>query len=339
MEKVPSGDQLTEIVNENTILKLTPKWVRNIVANEEAIKKGKGCKEFFVKEGEKRTRDVPAVIVSGGPSLDKNIKHLPKAKNKAVILVVDSMLKKVMEVGVKPDFVITTDAEWGEWGNCFNDLPMSTKDIPLIAEVYVNKKAIESWEGPIYWYAVAPMDGSPLSKILEPEFTGHTIGRIACGGCVSSIAFAFASGGLKCDPIIMIGQDCGYYDDERHHASGFEYDENLEYAEVVEDIYGRPMFTTPVLKAYAYWFERIVSGRVVPGFSSADGTFINATQGGMVSRGWLIQTFEQAIRRYLTKEYNIHDLLFPKRGGKNGRVNKTNKKIQKDTPRKGSSSL
>ena len=322
-----TGEQLTNAVNENTLLKLTPFWTRNIIANEAVIKKGKGVNAFFEKEKKSKTTDVPVVIVSGGPSLDKNIKLLPLCKDKAIIICVDSMLKKVMKLGIKPEFVVITDAEWGSLGNCFENLPMDTKDIALLADVYTNPEIIKKWNGEIYWYSILQVEGSPLTQIVDPEFTGKPIGKLVCGGCVSSVALSFASGALKCDPIIMIGQDCGWYDSELHHAKGFEGTNVNIGEELVEDIYGRPFFTTPVLKAYSYWFERIVCGRITPGFPSINGIFVNATQGGMVSKGWLIQTFQEAIDRYLKVNYNIKELLYPReKGGKDGKK-RVNKKV------------
>ena len=314
MDIPKSGDELLKLVNKNTTTVMTPRWTRNIIANEEMIKKGKGVREFFVGERASLTKDIPAIVVSAGPSVDKNLHLLPKAVGKAVILVVDSMVKNVMNLGIKPDIVITTDAEWGEWGNCLDDLPMSVKGVPLLADVFVNKKVIEVWEaqgGKVFWYAVVAVEGHPLSQIVEPEFTGGPIGRLACGGCVSSVAFAFAQGALRCDPVIMIGQDCGYYEKRHHHATGIDFAEEQSVEQVDEDIYGRPILTTPVLKTYAFWLETIVSGRYTPGSPNINGTFINATEGGIVKKGWLLQPFSYVIKKYLTKKYNIQKLLFP----------------------------
>ena len=319
MAHKPSRAELLDIVNANTTAVMTPRWTRNIIANEELLRKGKGVREFFADEEDSRTKDIPAIIVAGGPSVDNNIHLLPACKNRAIIVVVDSMVKRVMEVGVKPDFVVITDAEWGEWANPWEDLPMSTKRIPLLADVFTNRKVVESWGGPVYWYAVPPVEGHPLSQVVEPEFTGHSIGRLACGGNVSSVAFAFAFGALRCDPIIMIGQNCGYYDRGHHHSKSINVDESMAGEEVVDDIEDRPMLTTPVLQTYAYWFERIVSGKYGP-YPKVNGTFINCTEGGMVSRGWLIQPFAWAINRHLKKEYKIRELIYPQKAKKFKRI-------------------
>lgn len=307
MSGMPSGDELLKLINKNTIAAMTPRWTRNIVANEPILRKGKGIKQFF----QSQTDNLPAIVVSAGPSVNKNLHLLKECVDKAVIIVVDSMLERVLGLGIKPNFVMMTDSEWGEWGTPFDNLPMDVKGIPLLVDVFINKKIIEAWKGDLYWYCIMEIDGNPLSQVIETEFTGHPIGKLACGGCVSSTAFSFAIGCLRCDPIIMIGQDCGYYDKEFFHGSGVKSTvPDYTGEEMVEDIVGRPMITTPALKAYAYWFEKIVSGRYNPSYPKANGTFINCTEGGIIKQGWLIQPFKFAIDKYLTKKYDINKLIF-----------------------------
>lgn len=55
--------------------------------------------------------DIPVIIVSAGPSLDKNVKELRKAQGKAFIIVVDAALRTVLQAGVQPDIVCTIDPE------------------------------------------------------------------------------------------------------------------------------------------------------------------------------------------------------------------------------------
>ena len=307
---VPTGEQLLQIVNENTLFKMTPRWVRNIVANEELIREGHGIVEFLPVEGETPlTQHMPGLVVSGGPSVDKNLHLLEHVNERAVIICVDSMLKNVMKLGIKPNFVILTDAEWGEWGNCFDDLPMSTKDIPLLVDIFINKKMLEKWEGDIFWYQIAPSESSPLSRVADPEFTGHSIGQLACGGCVSSMAFSFLYSYLRCDPIVLIGQDCGYYDPQFHHAKNIDVTQDRRNEEVVKDIYDRDMITSPTLKAYKYWFETVVSGKFNPPITQINGTFINATEGGCLYRGWLTQPLSYAINRYMRNKYDFNALF------------------------------
>jgi hypothetical protein len=53
----------------------------------------------------------PALIVSAGPSLDKNIALLKNAVGKALIVSVDTALTPLMEAGIRPDFVLSIDPD------------------------------------------------------------------------------------------------------------------------------------------------------------------------------------------------------------------------------------
>lgn len=50
-------------------------------------------------------------MVAAGPSLNKNIQVLKKAKNRLFILAVDTAVKPLIKAGIKPDAFITIDAK------------------------------------------------------------------------------------------------------------------------------------------------------------------------------------------------------------------------------------
>lgn len=53
--------------------------------------------------------DIPAFVVSAGPSLDKNIKELKRAKNRSFIIAVDTAVKPLLREGIVPDMFATLD--------------------------------------------------------------------------------------------------------------------------------------------------------------------------------------------------------------------------------------
>ena len=54
-------------------------------------------------------REMPAIIVSAGPSLNENIEELKKAKNKAFIIAVDTAMKPLLRNGIIPDMYAIID--------------------------------------------------------------------------------------------------------------------------------------------------------------------------------------------------------------------------------------
>ena len=54
--------------------------------------------------------DVTGIVVAAGPSLNKNIKELKKAKGKALIIAVDTAIKPLLNAGIVPDMFFIVDA-------------------------------------------------------------------------------------------------------------------------------------------------------------------------------------------------------------------------------------
>ena len=54
-------------------------------------------------------RDIPGILVSAGPSLNKNIKELKRAKGKAFIIAVDTAIKPLLSEGIIPDMFAVVD--------------------------------------------------------------------------------------------------------------------------------------------------------------------------------------------------------------------------------------
>ena len=50
------------------------------------------------------------IVVAAGPSLNKNIKELKKAKGKALIIIVDTAIKPLLNAGIVPDMFFIVDA-------------------------------------------------------------------------------------------------------------------------------------------------------------------------------------------------------------------------------------
>jgi len=56
-------------------------------------------------------KDVPIIIVSTGPSLDKNIDLLKEAKGRALIISAGSALRPLLMRNIKPDFFAIIDPQ------------------------------------------------------------------------------------------------------------------------------------------------------------------------------------------------------------------------------------
>ena len=97
------------IVSRNTIRVFGRNMTKNAANNLlDCVKQYSvyNLKEEFDKLDKSK---IPAIIVAAGPSLDKNINDLKKAKGKAFIIAVDTALKPLANAGILPDIAVTVD--------------------------------------------------------------------------------------------------------------------------------------------------------------------------------------------------------------------------------------
>ena len=56
-------------------------------------------------------KDIPAFVVASGPSLNKNIEELKRAKGKSLIVAVDSAIPTLLRNDIVPDLFVTLDSK------------------------------------------------------------------------------------------------------------------------------------------------------------------------------------------------------------------------------------
>jgi len=164
-----------------------------------------------------------AVIVSTGPSLNKNIHILKENKEKVIIIAVAQALRALLSYDIKPDFICTVD--YGKTNmEHFNGL-FNIKDVPLVALNRTYAPILKKWKGDKF---IAMSD-----TIAFPETVAHYMskkGSLLQGGSVSHFCLGLAIH-LGCNNIGIIGQDLAYEGNRSHielaDASGkIEYNEN-----------------------------------------------------------------------------------------------------------------
>lgn len=153
---------------------------------------------------ENKLENKPAIIVSGGPSLSKNIDTIKKYRDKVCIFAVGTAYKTLKRNGINPDFVNII-----ELNNCSEQiLNENIENINFISEVYTNKVFFEkpfkrhfitySYENPSnIWFEKLISKDSNIAKKYE------TKGTVAYNAL-------FCAKMAGCNPIILIGQDLAY---------------------------------------------------------------------------------------------------------------------------------
>lgn len=291
-----------KIININTISRFDKLWAYNIASNVAKISTHYGVNKFFDKY-----KNIPAVIVSAGPSLEKNIRKLKEIKNKALIIAVDTAIKPLFSHNISPHFIITIDPQKKN-SKYFRNV--NFKESVLIAESSVDKEAIDSFNGAIYFINSI----FPLAKYFMEELGDR--GDITTGGSVSTAAYDFAIR-IGANPIIMVGLDLSFPNYQTHikgsyHEENFfteiykldSYDSRIYKVLIAgnlreeKNIYNEKVWTDSRFDMYKNWYEEQC-------LKYKKNKFYNATEGGIIINGMENIKLEELIKKFNDIEINI----------------------------------
>lgn len=272
-------------LDRNTFILLQDEFADNYLANMYDFFNNytiDGLYDCFKKiDKEKR----PAIVVSAGPSLDKNINELKKAKDKAFIIVVDTALKAVLRAGIVPDLTITIDPH--KPLILFEDERI--RKLPMIFCIMSNKQVIDSQKGKkIFFGDSESYIQAIFNKYDKKLSTLETGGSVACNAFSTAVFLGFKN-------IILVGQDLAYPNGKEHTKDAYDNEaenklkDGKRYFEV-EDIYGGKVLTEENMDAYRLWFETQIVR--YPHLH-----VIDATEGGAKIRGTEVLTLNETIER------------------------------------------
>lgn len=240
----------------------------------------------------------PAVIVSAGPSLDKNVKILNEYKGMVFIVAVDAALNTLKENGVIPDLVVTMDPKF-EKINAMRDKRYN--NLPMIVNVISGYKLLKSHTGRKFF----DLQQNNFIGTIADEYN-KILPILGTGGSVANSAFSFLEfAGFK--NIILIGQDLAYPNNRLHANGAFENERDIEAESgkyyYVRDIYGNKVLTEKNMDLYRLWFENAIAGN-----SSLN--VIDATEGGALIKGTTIMTLNEAMDIYaFDKKQNFTNII------------------------------
>ncbi|NCB40229.1 MAG: DUF115 domain-containing protein, partial [Erysipelotrichia bacterium] len=259
--------------------------VENIMKNLATIIKNPGVKDLYGS-----FKGVPGIIVSTGPSLDKNVRELKDVVGKCVMISADSALKILLKHGIVPHAASSLERVMPV-AKMFQELPDDfKKQIWLMACPVIRKEAYDAWTGPrcMVYRAFAHFDWINMPK-----------GTLNVGPSCSNLAFKILEA-LGCDPIILVGQDCAFKSAEKTHADDAPSVTNLRLKErdliKVKGNYEESVYTNHIYNLFRKGF--------VTDLAQYKGTCINATEGGAYIEGTTLMTLREALTRYCVKPVN-----------------------------------
>lgn len=230
-----------------------------------------------------------AVLVSAGPSLDKNIEELRRAKNHLFLIAVDTAVKPLLKRGIIPDVFITLD------GRKPLELLKGAECLPVVSNPVARYELLDQQKGKKIFF----FDGYQLPLDLYAQ-NGKVLPGVAIGGSVACSGFSLLYK-MGFETVILVGQDLAYTDDKSHADGTFQEIMPKEHTESMIRVKGNYQDTVPTLtnlKIYLEWFADYIKG------AKERGRFrvINATEGGAYIEGTELMTLKDALDACIREE-------------------------------------
>lgn len=160
----------------------------------------------------------PAVCVSSGPSLKRNVELLKGEEDRFLIIACDTSLVTLLRRGIVPHAVVTIERNsmYEVWmPKVLEEFPEECGRILLVSQSVSEPLTAGRWPGPVF--VVGKMD-SPADTWLVKEVLN--MNTMISGMSVAHMAMSFAVG-LGCPKVALIGQDLSFDDDGlTTHAEG-----------------------------------------------------------------------------------------------------------------------
>jgi hypothetical protein len=224
----------------------------------------------------------PAIVVSAGPSLDKNVHLLREVAGRAVIIAVNTILGKLVRLGIKPDFVCSMDSS-PKLVPYYEGLPSgATRETVLVSTPSIDPQIFRLFEGPQV-LVYGKHEANVFVKEREAEDAEELALCVPIGSSCAHMAYGIGRM-MGCDPIVLIGQDLSYSSDGNTHSTDINFEEGhgITAREFLTEAAYDPMWVpgnvVPTVMTNDMWKNDIVFfGHMFEMFGTR---VINATEGG-----------------------------------------------------------
>jgi len=227
-------------------------------------------------------KDKPVFVIGSGPSLNINIHELKllethTPRDQYVILSCDGSIWDLKEWGIKPDFVISAEAD-GQHNRPqipTTDLLLNGgdlewfSDVPLIGPTWCNKSFVEKWPcKKVFYYVNHDLRYQYFWDVHPEMFPSDTDWALIDARC-SVVGFHAIDvcRYLEASEAILLGFDMAVVDSKKHHSEKF----NLDWEADKTDL--KQCYADHVL-----WFLNNFNGEFNMNVS-------NCTEGGALTEG------------------------------------------------------
>ena len=193
-------------VNNNTLIRFGKLWVKNLLLNLPVFSVSQGINSLTGKFD-----NIPALILAGGPGLDKSLIHLRSYREKCIVIAVDTSLSAALRYGVEPDFLVVVDPQYWNYRHldrCGFNNTVVISEPSTYPHTFRNSNQNYIFASSVF----------PLGQKIEKETFRR--GKLGAGGSVSTSAWDFART-AGCSPIIFAGLDLSYPENKTHFKGSF----------------------------------------------------------------------------------------------------------------------
>ncbi len=238
---------------------------------------------------------VPAVVVSAGPSLYKNVHLLKEIQNKAIIIATAPVARVLLAYDVRPHLIGSMDYSKENYqpfeGIC--DL----EEIPLVYLTRLYPQVVFDYQGDLI---VVPQNGGIVNWLGKVWGT-----KGALPGCGNVGLFClYIAAALGADPIILIGQDLAFTH-RSSHTEGImgrlKMETDKEKFIWVEGNLGEKVPVNSAFLTYIRQFKEAIS--------SLKSVCINATEGGARIEGAVVMPLLEAIETHCSEPLDIDSTI------------------------------
>lgn len=264
-------------LNANTATVFGNKFLKNYLNNVTHLPQS-----HYVSQIEGKFDGERCVIISAGPSLEKQLPLLKAIQNKIVLISVGAALPTLHAHDIHPHFVILIDPIELN----INDFSSGKfKHEILVSSLVGNSSVVANFQGKKFFtqfsQAFDEAPSNPFGKMCHMDSAGS----------VANCAYAFAKIiGMK--SIAFVGQDLAYTGGVSH-ALGHQQREDKTPEDMEKDsgmkkvagYYGDTVYTTIAMDVFKAWFEARFA-------ADKDITVLNCTEGGAMIKGSIQQPLQ-----------------------------------------------
>ena len=277
--------------NYFTLFNASKEWVDMSLSNFNNI-----ISSQYIDCLKNKFKDIPALIVSAGPSLLKNVAQINELKGKAVILAVGSAVRILEKNNVIPDFSLYIDVS--ERITPQLDGVKNLNNINFIVQPYTHNKIYESESKRKFLYLPSNDSFSNwISKTLKLDNSDYfNRGTVSVSALYSAINFG-------CNPIIITGQDLAYTLEGTTYADSditvYYEDEKL----TTKGLNGENLPTNSSFLMFQRYFENIARDL------NGSPRLINCTEGGAFIKGMEHMPLKEAANIISNASVNVEHII------------------------------